>query len=158
MKIDFSKEEYRALMDMIEIADWVLHAQYDEQPAGTKRYSALRKKILSHAEEMGFGHLVEYDPGKDEYFETREYEERGGWLEHVEAFEDDAFWHLLASSLAMRDLAEQEGEEALARMPEADLADRRAVLESWYYDEFSENGIENVRVVSTRRRAAELTH
>lgn len=158
MKINFTKKEYRDLIDLIEIADWILHAQKARQPKGTLNYVDLRRKILSFAKEMGCENLVYYDKQRDEYYETKEYEETSGCLEYIEEYEDEAFWGVLSSRLAMRDLTEQEGEETLKQMPIADLADRRLTLESWYDKEFRENGVDNVRVVSDKPRAKDRPH
>lgn len=48
MKINFTKREYQALVEMLLLADWVMHAhEVDPNPA-TKPYKDLRKKVLSH--------------------------------------------------------------------------------------------------------------
>jgi hypothetical protein len=59
MKIDFNKSEYRLLLDMVYLADWMLTA-YDETDDPEKaKYEQLSQKVYSHAKEMGCDSLIE---------------------------------------------------------------------------------------------------
>jgi hypothetical protein len=49
MKINFTKKEYRLLLDMVEIAEWVLNAHKSDPSDEIKKYSDLYQKILSYA-------------------------------------------------------------------------------------------------------------
>lgn len=74
MKINFTKKEYRQLLDLVFIGDWVTSEPLDKD---TSPYDALREKIYSYAKEMDCEHLIEYDKNTDQHFETAEFEDSG---------------------------------------------------------------------------------
>jgi hypothetical protein len=54
MKINCTKKEYRTLIEMLLVADWVINAhEVDEGEGVRKPYKELRKKVLSHHKVMG---------------------------------------------------------------------------------------------------------
>ena len=58
MKINFTKREYRLLIDILEISEWVLNAHSNVEREDTKKYSELAQKIFSYAKEMGYEDLT----------------------------------------------------------------------------------------------------
>jgi len=53
MKMNFTKKEYQALVEMLLAADWVITGHEEEEREETKPYRELRKKVLAHFKEMG---------------------------------------------------------------------------------------------------------
>ncbi|MBT8419939.1 MAG: hypothetical protein KJO08_03665 [Gammaproteobacteria bacterium] len=147
MKIDITKQEYRVLVDMLEMANWVMnaHATWDKEETG--KYITLMQKLYAHAKDMGCGDIIGYDEKLDGYFAATDYEEDGSHRQFIEAFEEDSFWDELSHKLAFRDLIQQEGEEALEKMDFMERATKLTEFLSWYEEEFSDNGLANVRVV-----------
>jgi L-rhamnose mutarotase len=144
MKINFTKNEYRLLLDMVEIAEWVLNAHKTASSDEIKKYSDLYQKILSYAKDMGFENLIIYDKNLDGYFATSEYEE-SEHMRYIEEFEDDVFWDALPHRLAVRDLVKEVGEKKYEEMEFVKRATKLVELESIYYKELEENGIDNLR-------------
>lgn len=74
MKIYFSKREYRQLLDLIYLGDWVVasHLETEKSP-----YESLRNKIYSHAHDFGFDELIVHDKHANAYYETASFEEQG---------------------------------------------------------------------------------
>ena len=73
MKIHFTKKEYRQLLDLVFLGDWV--ASVDEEKPSP--YDALREKIYAHAKDFGFDDLIEYDKSEQKHFETAAFEDQG---------------------------------------------------------------------------------
>ena len=144
MKINFTNKEYRLLLDMVEIAEWVLNAHKTASSDEIKKYSDLYQKILSYAKDMGFENLIIYDKNLDGYFATSEYEE-SEHMRYIEEFEDDVFWDALPHRLAVRDLVKEVGEKKYEEMEFVERATKLVGLESIYYKELEENGIDNLR-------------
>ena len=144
MKINIKKNEYRLLLDMVEIAEWVLNSHRTDSSDEIKQYSELYQKILSHAKEMGFENLITYDESLDGYYATAEYEE-SEHMRYIEEFEDDVFWEALPHRLAVRDLMEQIGEEGYTDMEFEERMSKLVELEAFYYVELEDNGIDNLR-------------
>ena len=144
MKINFTKNEYRLLLDMVEMAEWVLNSHRTDPSDEVKEYSEVYQKILSHAKEMGFENLITYDENLDGYYATAEYEE-SEHMRYIEEFEDDVFWEALPHRLAVRDLVEQFGEKGYREMEFEERVSKILDLEEIYNKELEENGIDNLR-------------
>jgi hypothetical protein len=147
MKIDFSEKEYLALLDMIQVADWVIHANKIEEPEETKPYRDLEQKIFALAKDFGHRNLVEYSLTDGRYYPTRELEETGPAMEFIGAFEEDIFWSQLVEHLADRDLARELGKEKLESIDQGEKWERQEVIESRYWEEFRKNGIERLEII-----------
>jgi hypothetical protein len=148
MKINFTKKEYQALVEMLLTADWVIRSHEDEPRAETKPYDALRKKVLSHYKEMGMEDAFEYDPDRDEYFETRDYEEQAPHMGYIDEYDERSFWSLLASKLASRDLAAEEALSAAGALDEERRSVRLFEIIERYEEVFAESGLDSVRVAA----------
>jgi hypothetical protein len=144
MKINFTNKEYRLLLDMVEIAEWVLNSHRTDPSDEIKKYSEIYQKVLSYAKEMGFENLITYDKNLGGYYATFEYEE-SEHMRYIEQFEDDVFWEALPNRLAMRDLVKQVGEKRYMEMEFEERAIKLVELESIFYKELNENGIDNLR-------------
>jgi len=87
MKINFTKSEYRILLDVIYMADWILHAHDTEDRSDTKEYSDLFQKLMSYAKDMGCEDLVNFDEQQQNYAESFIFEEESSaW------FKKGSFW------------------------------------------------------------------
>ena len=157
MKINLTKNEYRLLLDMVEIAEWVLNSHRTDSSDEIKQYSELYQKILSHAKEMGFENLITYDESLDGYYATAEYEE-SEHMRYIEEFEDDVFWEALPHRLAVRDLVEQVGEKAYTEMEFEERMSKLVELEAFYYVELEDNGIDNLRFENLSKSDAPDLH
>ena len=146
MKIDLSKKEYKALMDLLNVSDWVLHAHKGVDAPDTSQYRQLIQKLSQHANEMGMSDLIEQDKVSGEYFPTKKYEDHGAYMPIIEEFEEYSFWSNLSFKLAIRDLIDQDGERKVEKMALSDRGSKIMQLEDWYTDEFNDNGIQNVKV------------
>ena len=103
MKINFTKSEYQIMLDVIYMADWILHAHDTEDRSDTKEYSDLFQKLMFYAKDMGCEDLVDFDKQQKNYAESFQFEEESSALGYIEEFEDDSFWSELISKLARRD-------------------------------------------------------
>ncbi len=144
MKIDVTTQEYRMLIDLLEIADWVLHSHKANFPDETKPYRDIANKILSYAEQVGMENLIDYSGSLEGYYPTREFEETSDYMYYIQEFESDSFWDELINRLAERDLFNNEGEENVKHMGFEERARKLSVLERQYADEFEKHGLDNL--------------
>ncbi|OQX38570.1 MAG: hypothetical protein B0D91_03780 [Oceanospirillales bacterium LUC14_002_19_P2] len=150
MKINFTKKEYRLLLDMIAIAGWVLdaHSVGKEELAATAHYEVLRQKIMSYAREMDCEDRIFFDDELQTYFESRDSEMNGEYMSFVKAFEENSFWDELIQRMAARDFLVQTPESIAKTMSNEDVLLNIEELKGPYEDEFSERGIENLMLVN----------
>jgi hypothetical protein len=144
MKIEITKKEYRLLLDVFHIADWVLHSYKMEEGQETEEYRNLEQKFFSFAQEMGFANLVEYDPEMKQYFPTREYDETNVVMEAIVDYDNESFWEELMERLAMRDLILKEGKEKVLAMDDDKRLAKTEKLRDKYAAEFERHGISRV--------------
>ena len=149
MKINFTKQEYQALVEMLLIADWVLHGHEVEPGAATKPYEALRKKVLSHYKAMGMEEAFEYSPKDDEYYETADYEARAPHTRFIDAYDDQVFWSQLAERLAARDLAAEAAPDSSGPADEEARLTRLFELTEHYEALFAKSGVDSIRCIPT---------
>ena len=145
-QIEFSNEEYRLLLDMVYIADWVMNAHEVEQQEETKPYGKLEQKLLSLAKDFGSGEYIAWDEQLQEYFPTRGYEEERPVMGFIDKFEDDSFWEELVARLADRDANRKYGQKKLTRMSFEERRRKIGEIEEKYWVEFERNGLDRLQI------------
>ena len=133
MNIELTEKEFRRLLDMVYIGNWILNSARGEDRF--EDYDLLQEKLFALAPRHGMRALAENWQGH--VFPSRAYTE-GGIHEAIADYEDAVFYDILAEELARRDMSD----EQISQNDTEELAER---MEE-YYDEFEENGIDNVRV------------
>ena len=132
MTIELTDLEYRRLLDMVYVGNWVLNSA-----RGMDRitdYDYMESKLFSYAPKCGMKSLVQNKYG---IIQPSEAYKEGGIHEAICDYEDAVFFESLAEELARRDLGvygEPEDLEALTSRMED------------YLREFEANGLENVTV------------
>ena len=133
MQIELTEKEFRRLLDMVYIGNWILNSCRDDDRF--EDYDDLEEKLFSLCPEHGMRTLSQRWRGHT--YPSRAFEE-GGIHEAIADYEDAVFYDILAEELARRDMSD----EQISQNDTEELAER---MEE-YYDEFEENGIDNVRV------------
>ena len=133
MNIDLTEKEFRRLLDMVYIGNWILNSTRTTDRF--EDYDLVQEKLFSLCAKNGMPSLVQTWHGH--VFPSRAYED-GGIHEAIADYEDAVFFDILAEELARRDMIsdglDDTDTEALAlRMDE-------------YMSEFEKNGIANLRL------------
>lgn len=143
MKIHFTKKEYRLLLDIVSIAEWIMNSHNEEANPKTQPYDSLEQKILSYAKDFGFENLVTYDQQFQKYYPTLEYEESENARLFIDKYEEAFFWDELCRRLAQRDLVQEKGIQKVKEMDVVERLTAEDAIAERYNDEFIENGIKN---------------
>ena len=133
MNIDLTGKEFRRLLDIVYIGNWILNSTRTTDRF--EDYDLVQEKLFSLCAKNGMPSLVQTWHGH--VFPSRAYED-GGIHEAIADYEDAVFFDILAEELARRDMIsdglDDTDTEALAlRMDE-------------YMSEFEKNGIANLRL------------
>ena len=131
MKIELSRKEFRRLLDMVYIGNWILNST-----RGADRfedYDDVESKLFGLGRSVGMEALVDVWEGKD--VPSRAFAD-GGIHEAIMDYEDTVFFEILAEELARRDMAYpavsgENYDELIARMDD-------------YIAEFEANGTDNL--------------
>jgi len=153
MKINLNKDEYRQLLEMIEIAAWVLGAHSDPPGQGLARYEELYQKLLRIVAEGGQASLVIEDPESGRLRLSPGFDDTG-MMSDIDEYEESVFWGTLAFKLAVRDLCKQIGEDAYMALDPVDRAERIMEIEAVYDHELDNNGLENLSFASLEKRSS----
>ena len=131
MKIELTELEFRRLLDMAYIGNWVLNST-----RGSNRfedYDKVENRLFSIAPKHGMTTLTDYVDG---VARPSVAFENGGIHEAIADYEDSIFFEILAEELARRDMEfEPIGPENFNEL--TNRIDE-------YIEEFEENGIDNI--------------
>ena len=133
MNIELSEKEFRRLLDMVYIGNWILNSA-----RGNDRfedYDLLQEKLFAQCPAHGMRTLVESWHGH--IFPSRAYED-GGIHEAIADYEDAVFYNILAEELARRDLGLEDSDPA-------DYTELTARMDE-YLDEFDKNGLSTINI------------
>ena len=133
MTIDLTNGEFRSLLDLVYIGNWILNATRGNDRI--EEYDRIESKIFDLCSGTPLSALVEHRLGVA--FPSRAFQE-GGIQDAIAYYEDGVFFDILAEELAKRDMDYPEitGENY------GELTER---MEK-YLAEFNENGVENVSI------------
>ena len=131
MNIELTELEFRRLLDMAYIGNWVLNSN-----RGSDRftdYDDVESRLFSHCHQYDMPTLVDYIDGNPTPSEAYE---NGGIHEAIADYEDSVFFEILAEELARRDM----DFEPINPENFDELSDRI----DEYIEEFERNGIDNI--------------
>lgn len=133
MQIELTKKEFRSLLDLVYIGNWVLNST-----RGNDRfqvYDDLESKLFALCRDNGMKVLVEKWEGVD--VPSKAYAE-GGIHEAIAFYEDNVFYEILAEELSRRDMdyaeiTDENYDEIMGRMRS-------------YMDEFQLSGLDHLKL------------
>ena len=130
MNIDLTDKEFRRLLDMVYIGNWILNST--RAADRVEDYDIVQEKLFSLCAKNGMRSLIQVWHGH--VFPSKAYED-GGIHEAIADYEDAVFFDILAEELSRRDLGEDIDDfgALTARMDE-------------YMAEFEKNGVANLTV------------
>ena len=135
MQIELTKKQYRRLLDLVYIGNWVLNST-----RGTDRFSdydEVEGLLFTKAPSVGMPELIDTWPGgacPSRAFVT------GGIHEAIGEYEDAMFFDILAEELARRDMDD-------VPIDESNFDELVARVEA-YLAEFELHGTDNVQVTT----------
>ena len=110
MKIDFTKDDYRVLMEAVYLAGWIVNSSKLHEEKNPE-FLNLSSKIFSFAQKFGFGELVERDDRTGEFHGNATFEDSVEQKGYISDYDEQTFWEELVAGLADKYLAEVLGEE-----------------------------------------------
>lgn len=131
MNIELSKKEFRRLLDMVYIGNWILNSTRPNDRI--EDYDRLESKLFALCRDTGMHALVEQWDGLD--IPSRAFAD-GGIHEAIMDYEDTVFFEILAEELARRDMdyqpvSRENYDELVSRMDD-------------YIAEFEAHGTDNL--------------
>jgi hypothetical protein len=145
MKINITKKEYRILLQMLYLGDWVLNSWVPGERADTKEHRDLFERLLALASGFSCKDLV--DEGSDgRHGPSVKLEEHELVRGSIDEYENETFWSLLAERLAERDMSREVNEEEYAKMAPEERMRLFLSYETKYQEEFERFGINRLLI------------
>lgn len=135
MNLELTPKQFRRLLDMAYIGNWVLNATRGEDRFAD--YDEVESILFAKAQQEGMESLAQTWDG--EVVPSRAFAE-GGIHEAIMEYENNIFFDILAEDLARRDMS-------AAALDQRDIAELTSRIEA-YIAEFEANGTDNILVDS----------
>ena len=148
MKIEFTKKELKSLIELLYFADYMSCVSEDEYPEKIKNYEKILQKVRKIAFENGLDDYVEPFE-KNEYVFSHGIEADEVINEIIDNYDNDNFWFMLASKLALRDVLDKMTPEEYFKLDDEKKFTIRLEQEEFYEREFSKYGIKYLRILNT---------
>ena len=133
MKLELTKKQYRRLLDMVYIGNWILNSTRGDDRFAD--YDQVESLLFSKASEEGMPSLAELWQG--EVVPSRAFVD-GGIHEAIMEYENNVFFEILAEDLARRDMDDPPIDET-----NYEELNRRI---DGYMAEFEEHGTDNILI------------
>ncbi len=143
MQIELSSEQFRILMELVYLGDWIVNAV--RRPGEISRQHAdVFQHLASLAHRFGLKDIVEPEQQLREFVPTSEFEE--AMDAYIQEYDDEVFWDEVVARLADRDLLAEYG-EALKAMTIEQLISKREPLVERYEREVEQHGVERLKII-----------
>ncbi len=133
MKLELSKKQFRRLLDLVYIGNWILNSTRGQERFAD--YDEVESLVFARAAIEGMPGLAELYQG--EIVPSRAFVE-GGIHEAIAEYENNVFFDILAEDLARRDMDD-------VPIDESNYAELASRIDA-YIAEFEEHGTDNVLV------------
>ena len=142
MKINFTKKEYITLLEMIDIASWVISSGDVEKNPSKEAYDNLEQKIFSLYKEFDCEKHIEYSQEHDEYYPTHFFEMESPHRQLIDHYEEDSFWDLLIEKLVMVSIDNEITLEAYSDLPKEERYTLYGKHENRWQEELENHGLD----------------
>ena len=133
MNLELSKKQFRRLLDLVYIGNWILNSTRGQERFAD--YDEVESLVFARAAIEGMPGLAELYQG--EIVPSRAFVE-GGIHEAIAEYENNVFFDILAEDLARRDMDD-------VPIDESNYAELASRIDA-YISEFEQHGTENILV------------
>jgi hypothetical protein len=152
MQIKFTKPEMEKLLELLNIAEWVLTSEDVDEDERKEPYLKLLQRLYHVAYEGGMTKEIVYDKAANDYYFNEDWEEEVQARDFIEEYEDASFWDELVFRLADRDI-----DRKMNGKPPKNFEEHVAMftkIQSKYEEEFEKNNLENLEIVAPKAKPA----
>ena len=148
-KIEFTKEQFKALLKLVYLGNWLANAQRDgsnENP-NLEEYEAIENYIFSFAKQFGLSEYVDdEEAAKGKFYPTRFFEEETDVQKLIEEYDEETFWDELIDHLGDRDFYRHYSKDEIKKMTQEKRFEKLCGFIDKWADEINEHGIERLKI------------
>lgn len=159
MTLRLTPNQYKSLMKMAWLANYVAKASEIQDSETAKEIVAMAQIVIAKAPEFGAEEMlsdelrglapvrqIESEPGETIMPGLYRPEIEEDLANILEWFEEFSFWELLEDRLSMRDISEERSEAQWNWLPDTEKDRLYYQHMNFYFEEFSENGLANLHI------------
>ena len=141
MNVTFSEEEYRRILLLAYLGEWMMNAiRKDPDP----EYEDTLSRLYSFCQGTGLESLVGFDAENESWLATDAFEDQAHAF--IDQYDDKTFWEELTARLTERDLMSVHGERAVRSMRPEARERAAAKFAQAYTREFEQHGLVRLRL------------
>ena len=149
MKIELSHDQYRTLLELVYLGNWMVNSIKEEIDHETQRYDELQGYLFLLARDFGFGEWCdgeyEFPHGKN-HLTGAEFKNKDALFNCIEKYDEYTFWEELSHKLARRDLLHKYGPEAFSKLAFEDRIKKEDERIGRYNKIFVEIGLDALKI------------
>lgn len=147
ISLELTQDQYLDLVKLMYLGNAVASEIMPEE--ATDRLEELEHHVMAASGPKKGNLHIGYDKKDDAYFLADDLEEE---LENqMDEYEENLFWEQLVLLLSLRDLRLKYTEKQLDAMSEDKLDKAIEEIQNFYINEFDENDLDNLKVVSLKK-------
>jgi hypothetical protein len=143
-KIEFNSLLFKQLVQMVYLGRWMVASHQDDSDQSGNE---IEQFVYAHAKTSGFDDLVDFDANSSRYLPSEQLEEEMEPI--IQNYDDITFWDQLAWQLAERDFEKRYDQAQILCMTEDEIFREKNIIADRYFDEFSVNGLENLKLLKS---------
>lgn len=151
VSVSLSEEEYRRLLVLTFLGEWVVNAVRKEPDPS---YEDAASKIYSFAKGTSLEMLAAFDRDKEDWAPAQILEDEAQAL--IDEYDDKTFWEELTVRLVERDLISKHGERTVRNMRPDQRTRAGKPIAQAYTREFEDRGLDRLFVSSVTGPAPKL--
>jgi len=146
MKIEISKRQFKFLLELVYIGNWV--ANSDNPPdAIDEKYEEITKIIYSYGKEAGLEKYVAYSKHSQAWSETNYLGFESNAAKLLKEYDERIFWNRLAEEFAIRDFYREYGKEEIKKMSSDKYMEKVYEFIDKYTEETNDHGIDRFEII-----------
>lgn len=147
MDISFTKQQFKALLRAVHIAETVKNRYAHTSEEIDTDLEKLEQYVYSLAERAGCSECVLFDASENVYRPTSTLEQGMGVVEDMEVYGTNVFWDTLAHEMMARDVSDLYTDEQWEALSEEEAEEVQEKLLNQWNAEFAEHGVDRFRAV-----------
>jgi hypothetical protein len=147
VSLELTGKQYLDLVRLVFMGSVVAEEVADDEMMA--KYLEAQQVLLAASGPKKGNSYIGYDSRDDEYFLAEDIEEP--LLELMNEYDESRFWENLVMRLTLRDLQKKFSEKELKEMPEEKGAKEMEAIHEYYINEFDDNDLDNLKVISMKK-------
>lgn len=148
MNIEISKKQFKYLLELVHIGNWVVNSNNDSEYPDEK-HEEVAKLIYSHGPEANLEKYVTYSKYSKDWVPTNYLYRESEASKLIEEYDDHNFWSELSRHFALRDFYHKYSTEKIKKMSSEERFTKVYDLIDEYTDETDNHGIERFTIIKS---------